>query len=147
MSPTDPNITRGLIYVFHHHYKTQQNHVPLWTPINSYEQNVTEAFFPFIFQFLKLIRVFRNFIEVMHNLFHWGIHMTWHRGHIPLFIHRHGKENRTHKSNEVKCIELHKSVNGYKKIATCLEMPISTIRAMLKKFKATGTVRRMIRQK
>ena len=33
-------------------------------PRNSYEQNVTEAFFQFIFYFLKLIIVFRNFQAV-----------------------------------------------------------------------------------
>ena len=93
------------------------------TPINSYEQN--EAFFPFIFYFLKLklkFKVFMNFQAVIHDLlFHWEINMRWHRGHIPLFMHQHGKD-------------------GNKKIATCLTMPISTIRAILKRFKATGTV-------
>ena len=39
-----------------------------------------------------------------------------------------------------KCVELHKSGNGYKIIATHLKMAISIIRAILKKFKATGTV-------
>ena len=34
-----------------------------------------------------------------------------------------------------------KSWNGYKKIATCLKMALFTIRAILKKFKATGTVK------
>ena len=28
--------------------------------------------------------------------------MGWHRGHIPLIIHQHGKDRRTHKSNEGK---------------------------------------------
>ena len=40
-----------------------------------------------------------------------------------------------------KYVELHKSgINGYRKIATHQKMPISTVRAILKKFKATGTV-------
>uniref|UniRef100_A0A8K9UWL6 Reverse transcriptase domain-containing protein n=1 Tax=Oncorhynchus mykiss TaxID=8022 RepID=A0A8K9UWL6_ONCMY len=45
-------------------------------------------------------------------------------------------------SNDVrpKVVELHKSGNGYKKIAQRLKMPISTIRAIIKKFKATGDV-------
>ena len=34
-----------------------------------------------------------------------------------------------------KCVGLHKSGNGYKIIATCLKMPISTIRAIFKKLK------------
>ena len=36
-----------------------------------------------------------------------------------------------------KCGELHKSGNGYKK-ATCLKMPMSTVRAIPKKFKAVS---------
>ena len=41
------------------------------TPRNSYEQNITEACFPFIFWLL--IRVFRNVQAVIHDfLFHWG---------------------------------------------------------------------------
>ena len=42
-----------------------------------------------------------------------------------------------------KCIELHKSGNGCKKIATRLKMLISTVRTVLKKFTATGTVTSM----
>ena len=38
-----------------------------------------------------------------------------------------------------KCVELCKSDNGNKKIATCLKMAICTIRAILKNFKAIGT--------
>ena len=38
------------------------------------------------------------------------------------------------------CVKLHKSRNAYKKIATRLKIPISTVRAILKKFKATVTV-------
>ena len=37
-------------------------------------------------------------------------------------------------------VKLHKSRNAYKKIATSLKIPISTIRAILKTFKATVTV-------
>ena len=36
--------------------------------------------------------------------------------------------------------DLHKSGNGYKKIGQWLKMPISTISAIIKKFKATGDV-------
>ena len=44
-----------------------------------------------------------NFQEVIHDFsFHRDIHMRWHRSHLPLFIHQHGKDNRTHKSNEGK---------------------------------------------
>ena len=57
--------------------------------------------------------------------------------HIPLFIH-HGKEHINQMRE--KCAELHKSGNGNKKVATLLKMPISIVRAILKKFKATGTV-------
>ncbi len=38
------------------------------------------------------------------------------------------------------CVDLHKSGNGYKKIATRLHLPISTVRGIIKKFKTTGTV-------
>ena len=38
------------------------------------------------------------------------------------------------------CLELYKSGNGYKKIATHLHLPISTVRGIIKKFKTTGTV-------
>ena len=38
------------------------------------------------------------------------------------------------------CVDLHKSGNGYKKIATRLHLPISTVRGIVKKFKTTGTV-------
>ena len=34
-----------------------------------------------------------------------------------------------------KCVDLHKSGNGYKKIAARLKMAISTVRAIMKKFK------------
>ena len=37
-------------------------------------------------------------------------------------------------------VELHKLDNGYKKIAQRLKMPISTIMAIIKKFKTTGDV-------
>src|SRR4029434_9901420 len=40
-----------------------------------------------------------------------------------------------------KVVELHKSGNGYKKISKQLKIPISTIMAIIKKFKATGYVR------
>src|SRR4029434_1399403 len=40
-----------------------------------------------------------------------------------------------------KVVELHKSRNGRKKISTQLKIPISTIRAIVKKFQATGDVR------
>ena len=45
-------------------------------------------------------------------------------------------------SNDVrqKVVETHKSGNGLKKIAQRLKMPISTIRAIMKKCKATGDV-------
>ena len=39
-----------------------------------------------------------------------------------------------------KCVELHESGIGHKKIATRLKMPVSTVGAILKKFKAAGTV-------
>ena len=40
-----------------------------------------------------------------------------------------------------KCVELHKSGNSDTKIATCLKMPLSTIRVILKKLlEVTGTV-------
>ena len=46
------------------------------TPRNSYERSVTETFFPLIFYFLKVIRVFTNFQAIINSfLFHWGIHM------------------------------------------------------------------------
>ena len=38
------------------------------------------------------------------------------------------------------CVDLHRSGNGYKKIATRLHLPISTVRGIVKKFKTTGTV-------
>ncbi|KAI4904473.1 hypothetical protein NFI96_015124 [Prochilodus magdalenae] len=38
------------------------------------------------------------------------------------------------------CVDLHKSGNGYKKIATRLHLSISTVRGIIKKFKTTGTV-------
>ena len=74
--------------------------------------------------------LFRNFQAVIHDFsFHWGINMRWDRDHIPLLIHQHGKEytNQMRK----KCVELHKTGNGYKK-ATHLKMLISTIGAILK---------------
>ena len=37
------------------------------------------------------------------------------------------------------CVEIHKSGNCYKKLLN-LKIPLSTIRAIFKKFKATGTV-------
>ena len=40
-----------------------------------------------------------------------------------------------------KVVELQKSGKGYKKISKQLKIPISTIRAIVKKFKATGDVR------
>src|SRR4029434_7105689 len=40
-----------------------------------------------------------------------------------------------------KVVELHKSRNGHKKISKQLKTPISTIRAIVKKFKATGDVK------
>ena len=39
-----------------------------------------------------------------------------------------------------RCVELYKSGNGDKKIATPWKKPISTIRAIVKKFKAIGNV-------
>ncbi|XP_054611362.1 ceramide synthase isoform X2 [Dunckerocampus dactyliophorus] len=38
------------------------------------------------------------------------------------------------------CVDLHKSGNGYKKIATHLHLPISTDRGIINKFKTTGSV-------
>ena len=38
------------------------------------------------------------------------------------------------------CVDLHRSGRGYKKIATQLQLPISTVRGIIKKFKTTGTV-------
>ena len=40
-----------------------------------------------------------------------------------------------------KVVELHKSGNGYKKTSKQLKIPISTIMAIIKKFKATGDVK------
>src|SRR4029434_5921143 len=42
-----------------------------------------------------------------------------------------------------KVVELHKSGNGYKKISKQLKIPISTIMAIIKKFKATGDVKKI----
>ena len=39
-----------------------------------------------------------------------------------------------------KIVEFHKMGSGYKKIAQALKMPISTIRAIIKKFQLTGNV-------
>ncbi|XP_066518912.1 GTPase IMAP family member 9-like [Hoplias malabaricus] len=38
------------------------------------------------------------------------------------------------------CVDLHKSRSGYKKIATHLHMPSSTVREIIKEFKTSGTV-------
>lgn len=38
------------------------------------------------------------------------------------------------------CVDLHKSGSGYKEIANRLNLPISTVRGIIKKFKTTGTV-------
>uniref|UniRef100_A0AAR2LDN2 Tc1-like transposase DDE domain-containing protein n=1 Tax=Pygocentrus nattereri TaxID=42514 RepID=A0AAR2LDN2_PYGNA len=38
------------------------------------------------------------------------------------------------------CVDLHRSGNGYKKIATHLHLSVSTVRGIIKKFKITGTV-------
>ena len=40
-----------------------------------------------------------------------------------------------------KVVELHKSGNGYKKISKRFKTPISTIMAIIKKFKVTGEVK------
>ena len=40
-----------------------------------------------------------------------------------------------------KVVELHKSGNRYKKIFKLFKIPISTIMAIIKKFKATGEVK------
>ena len=40
-----------------------------------------------------------------------------------------------------KVVELHKSENGYKKISKLFKIPISTIMAIIQKFKATGEVK------
>ena len=101
------------------------------TPRNYWLKLLTEMFFPLIFYFLKLIIVFMNFQAKIHSfLFHWGINMRWHRDHIPLFIHQHGKDKNTNQMREM-CATLHSSRNAYKKIATRLKIPISTVRAIL----------------
>lgn len=38
------------------------------------------------------------------------------------------------------CVDLHRSGRGYKKTAIQLQLPISTVRVIIKKFKTTGTV-------
>lgn len=49
-------------------------------------------------------------------------------------------------SNDVrqKVFERHKSGNGYNKMSQWLKMPISTIRSISKKFKATGDVNKRL---
>ena len=37
-------------------------------------------------------------------------------------------------------VDLHKPGNGYKKIASRLNLPVSTVRGIIKNFKASGTV-------
>ena len=49
-----------------------------------------------------------------------------------------GKELTNEKRQMV--VDLHKSGNGYKTIAKKLNIPLTTIRAIIKKFKTTGTV-------
>jgi len=51
-------------------------------------------------------------------------------------------KTREHTIKKVRqiCVDLHKSCNGNKKIATPLNLPISTVRGIIKKFKTTGTV-------
>ena len=49
-----------------------------------------------------------------------------------------GKELTNEKRQMV--VDLHKSGNGYKTIAKKLNLPVTTIRAIIKKFKTTGTV-------
>ena len=112
------------------------------TPRNYYEQSVTETFFPINIWLFKVDHeVFTNFKAIIHSfLFHWGINMRWHRGHIPLFIHQHGKDKRT-QIKWGKCVlSFINRGMPIKKIAARLKIPISTVRAILKKFKATVTV-------
>ena len=51
-----------------------------------------------------------------------------------------GKIRENRNQMRENCVELHKSGNGYKIIATCLKKHISNFREILKKFKSTGTV-------
>ena len=53
---------------------------------------------------------------------------------------QHVKDKRTHKSNEGSVLSFIRQGMTIEKIATRLKMPISTVRAVLKKLKATGTV-------
>ena len=57
---------------------------------------------------------------------------------FPYSYFNMGKMGEHTKEMREKCVELHKSGNGCKTIATHLKMPISTIRA--KEFKVTPTV-------
>ena len=52
-----------------------------------------------------------------------------------------GKTQKHSEDVQRKVVELHKSGNGYKKISKLFKIPISTIMAIIKKFKATGDVR------
>src|SRR4029434_7924777 len=52
-----------------------------------------------------------------------------------------GKTQKNSDNVRRKVVELHKSRHGHKKISKQLKIPISTIMAMIKKFKATGDVR------
>src|SRR4029434_9809173 len=62
---------------------------------------------------------------------------------MPNTLSHSSRWERQKNSVEVrqKDVELQKSGKGYKKISKQLKIPISTIRAIVKKFKATGDVR------
>src|SRR4029434_3256058 len=52
-----------------------------------------------------------------------------------------GKTQEHSDDMRLKVVELHKSRNGHKKISKQLKIPMSTIMAIIKKFKATGDVK------
>ena len=58
----------------------------------------------------------------------------------PFVIQNHEENKRIGSSKEADVVDLHKCGNGYKKISKRLNIPLSTVRAIIKKFKRYGTV-------
>ncbi len=70
-------------------------------------------------------------------LFHRNINGRKNKTQIPLIIH-HNEKNKEYISDvQKKIIELYKLESGFKKWVRTVEIPISTIRAIIKNFQST----------
>lgn len=99
----------------------------------------SKAFSPWIRNFKKACDMLLHGYEPINGFsFQWDVNVRWHRGQILVVIQQNGKDQRIYHFDHLKCFDLWRSGNGYKKclypLFTCIGTSLDFIfRVSIKK--------------